>query len=175
MNNFNFNGRDNRRPIVALVIAVLVVLGVIGISNASYQSGVMQGMMIGGAQGTQIVVPNSNGDGTQVIPAPAAPRVGPNGYGYGYPAPFVGRRGFDFGGFGILGVLFNVLLIGGIIFLVSRLLFRGVFGWGRWGRGGPGGTGGRGFGGPRGPWGRGPWGGHDDDDAKPGKRDGEVI
>ena len=179
MNNFNFNnqnGRDGRRPIVALVIAVLVVLGVIGISNASYQNGMMQGMLMSGAQGTQIVVPNANGDGTQVIPAPAAPRA--PAYGYGYP----NQRGFGmnrFGGFGILGGLFHILLIGGIIFFVSRLLFRGMFGWRRWG--GPGGWGGRGFGGPREPWGRGPWGNGDEDrrneDAKPDQRprDGDVI
>lgn len=171
MNNFNFNGRDGRRPIVAVVIGVLLVLGVIGISNASYQNGVMQGMLMSGAQGTQIVVPNANGDGTQVIPAPAAPRAPV----YGYPNQRgFGRFGFGrFGGFGILDGLFHLLLIGAVIFIVTRLLLRGMFGWRRWG-----GPGGRGLGGP---WGRGRWGENDEDrraeGAKPDSRprDGDVI
>lgn len=155
----------NRRPIVGLVVAVLVILGVIGISNASYQTGLLQGM----AQGTQIVVPNENGDGTRVVPA--VPGTG----AYRYPAPYYGGRpfGFGMGGFGILGFFGGVLkflLIGGLIFFVLRLVLRGAFGWGRWGRGG---MWGRGWGGPGGPGMRGPWGrnwrGWNNDDAN--KRD----
>ncbi len=157
----------NRRPIVGIVIAVLLVLGIIGIGNATYRAGVMEGMWRGAQMAVPNTVPNENGDGTRVVPAP---RTAP--YGYGAPAPFgYGNPGFGwgnrggfggFGGFGILGGLLHVLLIGGIILLVTRVFFRGAFGWGRWGRG---------WGGP----GREPWGRRGDDDKRDDKRERDEF
>jgi len=124
MNNFGSNPGDNRRPMVAIVIAVLAILGIIFVSNTSYQNGVTQGMLMSQAPGAQVVVPNANGDGTHVVPAPAAPSPY---YQYGNRTPFfgprlgVGRFGFGFG-FGVLGFLVHILLIGGVIFLLLIVL-----------------------------------------------------
>lgn len=133
----------NKRVIVGIVVVFAFVLGAIGFSGISYNAGLTDGLMRG-AQQPQIIVPNANGDGARVVPAPAVPTAPYFGQPYAQPyghRPVGGWGGW--GGFGIFGFLFNLLLIGGAIWLVSRFIFRRRFG-GRWG--------GRGWGGHAGPW-----------------------
>jgi hypothetical protein len=117
------------RRTMAIGLAILGVLAVVGIGVAAYSAGVDEGVSRELAQrgGTDEVV-----------------RVVGHGYGYGY------GRGFGFP-FGL--ILFPLFVIGIV------LLIRGAFGRGRWGGPGWWGPGGYRAGGPGGYGPPGPWGG----------------
>jgi hypothetical protein len=163
---------NNNRFLVGIVIVLAVLLGVVGVSGISYR----EGFSDGARSAPQYVYPRDDAPRAVPAPAPAPAPVPAPGY---YAQPYYGNgRPGGWGGFNPLGFFFNILLIGGVIFIVSRLVFRRRFGGrGPWGRGG-------GWGGP-GAWGK--WGdwhrdrGHDESGKgdqpreQPRKRDDEVI
>jgi hypothetical protein len=152
---------NNNRFLVGIVIALAVLLGVVGVSSISYREGFSDGV----SRAPQYVYPND--DTPRAIPAPTpAPEPAPGYYAqpyYGYGKPWSW-------GFNPLGFCFNILLVGFILFVISRLFFRWRFGGrGPWGQGKWGNS-----------WGRGPWGEwrRDGDSPKQDtqkKRDDEVI
>ena len=118
------------RRTMAIGLAILAVVAVVGIGVAAYSAGVDEGISRELAQ---------RGDTDQVV------RVVGHGYGYG--------RGFGFGfPFGL--ILFPLLVIG-IVLLVRGAFWRGRWGGPGWGPGGygPGGPWGPSGYGHRGPWG----------------------
>lgn len=153
---------NNNRFLVGIVIALAVLLGVVGISGISYREGFSDGART--VPAPQYVYPQ--GDAPRAAPAPA-----PGYYAQPQPQPYAYDRPWGWGGFNPLGFCFNILLIGFILFVVSRLFFRRRFGGrGPWGQG-------------RwdGPWGRGSWdewhrkGGDAQKPDAQKKRDDEVI
>jgi hypothetical protein len=151
---------DNRRVIVglvALVALLAVMLGAVGIGGIGYQAGLSQGL----AEGARYRSASPADDVPRAAPAPAPQYYGPQPY-YGKP--------WGWGGFNPIGFCLNLLIIGGVIWLISRLFLRRRFGGRGW-RGGPGGW--------HGPWDRG-WGdwsrggpAKPDESRRP--KDGEVI
>lgn len=94
----------DRRVVFAVLIALVLIAGALGIGAYAYQAGVAQGMI----------------DSGRVVPPPAGAPF------YPYYGPFFFR---PFGwGFGLLGCLFPLLF-----FLLFFALLRGFFWRGRWG------------------------------------------
>jgi hypothetical protein len=153
---------NNNRFLVVIVVALAVLLGVVGVSGISYREGFSDGART--VPAPQYVYPQD--DAPRAAPAPA-PVPAPGYYAQPYYAKPWGW------GFNPLGFICNILLIGGLIFVVSRLFFRRRFGrQGPWGRGGWDGSWGHG----QGPWGE--WRRKDDTAPQPDaqkKRDDEVI
>lgn len=146
---------NNNRLLVGIVIALAVLLGVVGVSGISYREGFADGTRT--VPAPQYVYPQ--GDAPRAMPAPAP---APGYYAQPQPQPYAYDRPWGWGGFNPLGFCFNILLIGFILFVVSRLFFRRRFGG-------------------HGPWGRGSWdewhrkgGGAPQPDAQK-KRDEDVI
>lgn len=109
----------NRRIILGVLLALVLLAGVVAVGVAAYNAGVARGLA---ETGTQV-----------------APRWGAGPHGFYYGAPFFFPRPFF--GFGLLGCLVPL----GFFFLLFVLL-RGLF-WGPrwgWGHGGPYGPGGKG-------------------------------
>ena len=145
MNNLNNMPRE-RKIILGVVAAAVLLCAIIGVGSAAFMAGTMAGASranyaVQGYGPRQLPgnPPDAQGD---VIPAQPEPvRPGPRmmnrgGWGHG-PVGFFG---------GIFRVIGTILFIGFIFFLVRMIFFRGR-GWGRgWGRG-PWGYG-RGWGGP---------------------------
>ena len=105
------------RALGAILILILLAVG----GYAIHRAGVAQGYAIG--LQTAGVEPGSLPEG---IPDQVPPMLYPGygWYGYGYARPF-------FGGFGFIFPLFFGLLF---FFLITRLIFRPMFGWGWGGR-----------------------------------------
>ena len=108
----------NRRSGLGIVVALVLLLGAIGLGALAFNAGFSQGVV----QGASVVAPEG---GTQL------PLYG-RGLGFFYPRPF----GFGFGLFGLLFFGFFILLVVG---LVRRVFWHGPMGpGGWWGRmGGP--------------------------------------
>lgn len=135
------------RMLVVIVIALAALLGVTAVSSLSYREGYSDGV----ARAPQVIY--APDDAPRAAPAPQVV----------YAQPDAGRPwGW---GFNPIGMCLNFLLIGGLLFVVSRLFFRRRFGRG-WGHG-PGD-----WCGPRGEWKR-------SESAKPNERrnprEGDVI
>ncbi len=108
------NNPNNRRMIVAAVVAIAVMFGVLSLATmSSYNQGLVDGL----SRGTQVVIPNNS---AQVVPAPYVYQQQPT---YGRP-----------GGFSFFGALFNVLIFIAILFIITRVL-KFAFGRRRWGHG----------------------------------------
>jgi len=97
----------NRRIILGILLALVLVAGAVAVGAYAYNAGVAQGLV----QSGQLVAPEGG-----TVPYPY------------YGGPFFWHRPFGFG-FGFLGCLFPLLFF----FLFFGLL-RGLF-WGRWGGG----------------------------------------
>jgi hypothetical protein len=104
----------NRRFPFGLVVAVVLLLGALGIGLIAYNIGIAQGL----AQGVHVVAPETPG-------TPLPYYGGP----FFYPRPF----GFGFGLFGFLFVIFFLFLVFAVL---RRLFWRGWMG-GRGFGGGP--------------------------------------
>ena len=93
--------------IAGVIVAIAVLFGVLSLATmSSYNQGLVDGL----SRGTQIVVPNN---GAQVLPAPQAPYI---------VQPQVYSQPGGWGGPGLLGICFNVLVFLAIFFVITRIL-----------------------------------------------------
>ena len=113
-----------RRGIFAAVaLTLILVLGVVGISVASYQAGAQAGY----AQGAQLDRPTDGTPSNDSRVAPYMVMPGAMMYGRGYGMPF-------FHPFGILGgilaILFGLFVLGVIFRVIGAMVFGRRMGWG---------------------------------------------
>ncbi|MGH2523225.1 MAG: hypothetical protein ACRDH2_12040 [Anaerolineales bacterium] len=115
----------NRRIVLGILLALVLIAGAAGIGLTAYQAGLAQGI----AQDVRITVPEGGN-----VPAGALPY-------WAYGGPFFWGRPFGFG-FGCLGFLFPLLFFFLIFGLLRGLFWRGPWGGRRgWGEQGPRGQG----------------------------------
>ncbi len=107
----------NRRWLVGILVALVVITGAALLAGYAYSAGVAQGVVQGAASEGQAIGPN-----------------GPYPYHYGGPGFFYGPAFGPWGfGFGLLRCLFPLLGILLIFALLRSFMWRRPWGWGgRW-------------------------------------------